>query len=129
MLIIISLAALFPVLINTVQAVKGVDPVLLWTARTFRCSRSYTVFRVILPASMPLILTGMRVSLGLGLVLVVLAEMLAGENGLGFLILDMERSFRIVEMYAWVVILAVVGLALAFGFELLETRVVPWRGA
>jgi ABC-type nitrate/sulfonate/bicarbonate transport system permease component len=127
MLIIVTLAAVFPVLINTIQGVRGVDPILTDTAATFRCSRLRTILAVVLPAALPLILTGMRVSLGLGLVLVILAEMLAGDSGLGFVILDMERSFRIVEMYAWVILLAAIGLLLAVLFERLETWAVPWR--
>jgi ABC-type nitrate/sulfonate/bicarbonate transport system permease component len=124
---IVALAALFPVLISTMQGVRGVDPVALDTARTFGCRQSQIVWRVVLPASMPMILTGMRVSLGLGLILVVLAEMLSGEGGLGYLIVDMQRSFAIRKMYAWIVILAVLGLALNAAFERIEARVVPWR--
>ncbi len=124
---IVALAAMFPILINTLQGVRGVDPVLLGTARTLGCSRAATIWKIILPASLPMILTGMRVSLGMGLVLVILAEMLAAESGIGFLILDMQRSFQVRPMYAWVVILAVVGLVLNALFELAEDRAVPWR--
>lgn len=128
MVTVVVLAAVFPVLINTLQGVRGIDPVLLDTARTFQCSPRRMVFSVILPATLPSILAGMKVALGLGLVLVVLAEMLAGENGLGFLILDLQRSFQIREMYAWVMILAALGGGLTLLFEKIEHRVVPWRG-
>lgn len=124
---IVAVAAMFPVLINTLQGVRGVDPVLLGTARTLGCSRAATIWKIILPASLPMILTGMRVSLGMGLVLVILAEMLTAESGIGFLILDMQRSFQVRPMYAWIVILAVVGLILNAAFELAEDRAVPWR--
>ena len=123
----VALAALFPVLINTLQGVRGVDPVLLATARTLGCSRLATIRKIILPASLPMILTGMRVSLSMGLVLVILAEMLAAESGIGFLILDLQRSFQVRPMYAWIVILAAVGLTLNMLFELVEDRAVPWR--
>ncbi|MGE0797507.1 MAG: ABC transporter permease [Lautropia sp.] len=127
MVAIVVLAAMFPVLINTLQGIREVDPVLVDTARTMRASRARTLLRVILPAALPMILGGMRVSLGLGFVLVVLAEMLAGENGVGFLILDMQRAFQIQDMYAWVILLALVGLGLSSLFELVELRLVPWR--
>jgi len=123
----VALAALFPVLINTLQGVRGVDPVLLATARTRGCSRLATIRKIILPASLPMILTGMRVSLSMGLVLVILAEMLAAESGIGFLILDLQRSFQVRPMYAWIAILAVVGLLLNVLFEMVEDRAVPWR--
>jgi ABC-type nitrate/sulfonate/bicarbonate transport system permease component len=127
MVTIVAVGCFFPVLINTVQGVHGIDPVLLDTARTFRRPRGRTVVEVILPATLPMIVTGMRVSLALGLILVVVAEMLAGTGGVGFLILDMQRSFDIVAMFAWLLILAVLGLALSLLFDFVETRAVPWR--
>jgi NitT/TauT family transport system permease protein len=124
---VVAMAAIFPGLISTIQGVLGVDRVALDTARTFGCPPLRTIFKVVLPASLPLILTGMRVSLGLGLVLVVLAEMLSGQGGLGFVILDMQRSFEIRDMYAWIFILAALGLCLNAGFVFVENRAVPWR--
>lgn len=128
MVTIMVLASVFPVLINTYQGVRGIDPVLLETARTFRCGRWRTVWSVILPAAMPSILTGMKVALSLGIVLAILAEMLAGVNGLGFVILDAQRSFQTQQMYAWIVILAVFGAGLSLLFDRIEEIAVPWRG-
>jgi NitT/TauT family transport system permease protein len=124
---VVALVVFFPILINTIQGVRGVDPVALDTAKTFGCPPAQTLFKVVLPSSLPMILTGMRVSLALGLVLVVLAEMLAGEGGLGYVILDMQRSFQIREMYAWIIVLAIIGLGLNATFEFVEARAVPWR--
>jgi ABC-type nitrate/sulfonate/bicarbonate transport system permease component len=125
-LTIIGLGVFFPVLVNTVQGVRGTEPVLLDMARTFGHGRARTLLTVVLPAALPMVLAGMRVSLGLGLVLVVIAEMLAGTGGVGYLILDMERSFRVPEMYAWIVILAVLGWGLNALFVRLEGRVTHW---
>lgn len=123
----VALAALFPILIGTLQGVRGIDPVLLGTARTLGCSRWLTLRKIIFPAALPMVLTGMRVSLGMGLALVILAEMLAAETGVGFLVLDLQRSFQVRPMYAWIVILAVTGLLLNTLFERIEDRAVPWR--
>lgn len=123
----VALACMFPILIGTLQGVRGVDPVMTATARTLGCSRSATIWKVVLPSALPMILTGMRVSLGMGLALVILAEMLAAETGVGFLVLDLQRSFQVRSMYAWIVILAIVGLALNAIFERVEDRLVPWR--
>jgi ABC-type nitrate/sulfonate/bicarbonate transport system permease component len=128
MVTVVVLAVLFPVVINTLQGVRSLDPVLLDTARTFQLSRRRTIQSVILPATTPLIFAGMRVGLGLGLVLVVLAEMLAGETGIGFLILDLQRSFQIKEMFAWLLILVLLGGGLTFLFNKIEAYLVPWRG-
>ena len=125
---IITLAAVFPILINTLAGVRGIDPVLIDTARTFRVTRARTIFSVTLPAALPMILAGMRVSLGLALVLTILSEMLAGDKGLGFLILDLQRSFQIRDMYAWIVVLALLGGGLTIAFNAFDRRFVPWRG-
>jgi len=123
---IVFLGALFPVLINTIQGVRTVDPVLVDVARTFRQGTLKTVFRMILPASLPMILAGMRVSLGLGLILVTLSEMLTGSQGLGAQLVDAQRAFRVQDMYAWTVVLALLGLALALSFDALERRLIFW---
>jgi ABC-type nitrate/sulfonate/bicarbonate transport system permease component len=128
MITVVVLAAVFPVLISTFQGVRGLDPVLLETARTFQVSRMRTIFSIVLPASLPMILAGMRVALGLGLVLVILAEMLAGEDGIGFRILDLQRSFQIRDMFAWIFVLVALGGGLMMLFDLAERRLVPWRG-
>ncbi len=128
MLVIVVLGSFFPVLINTVQGVRGVDPTLIDTARTYRLGRFAVVRKIVLPAALPMIATGMRVSLGLALTLVIVAEMLVGENGIGYLILDMQRSFQTRQMYAWLVLLAVIGVVLNAGFERAERLAMPWRG-
>lgn len=125
-LAVVGLGVFFPVLINTVQGVRGVDPVLVDTGRTFRCGRLALLGKIVLPAALPLIFAGMRVSLGLGLILVVIAEMMAGTGGLGYLIIDMQRSFRVRDMYAWIVILAVLGYALNAAFLAVERRAIHW---
>jgi ABC-type nitrate/sulfonate/bicarbonate transport system permease component len=108
---VVALAAFFPVLINTLQAVRGIDPVTVGTARTFGYSRTATLLNTVLPASLPMILTGMLIN----------------SKGIGYLILDMQRSFRVPEMYAWIVILGLLGLLLNAVFEWIEGRLVAWR--
>jgi len=125
----VALGVFFPVVINTIQGVRGVDPVLVDVARTFQHSRAATLWKVVLPSALPLILSGMRIALGIALVLVVIAEMMAGTGGMGYLIIDLQRSFRIVDMYAWVVILAVLGYALNEVFVRIERRAIHWSGS
>lgn len=127
--VVVGLGVFFPVLINTIQGVRGVDPVLINTARTFGYGRLAVLRKVILPAALPLIFAGLRVSLALGLILVVIAEMLAGTGGLGYLVIDMQRTFRVQNMYAWLAILAVLGYGLNAGFLALERRIIHWAAA
>ena len=121
----VVLASFFPILINTIQGVRGTDPILIATGRTFGLRSTEITLKIILPAAMPYIFAGMRIAVGLALLMTILTEMLAG-GGLGYLVLENQRSFRIREMYGWLVILAVVGLFINFAMTQAERRFVPW---
>lgn len=122
----IVLSTFFPVLINTIQGVRGVDPVLIATGRTFGMSRLAMLRKIIFPAAFPYILAGMRIAVAIALLVTILAEMLAGTVGLGYVIMENQRSFMIREMYSWLVILAVLGLVLNSAMNLAERRLAPW---
>lgn len=123
----IALAVFFPILINTLQGARGVEPVLLQTARTLGASPLAIIWKVIFPSSLPFIFSGMRLALALGLIVAVISEMIAGTGGLGFLIIDMQRSFRVRQMYAWLAILAVVGYLLNLLLLYVEHRCLFWQ--
>ncbi len=123
----IALAVFFPILINTMQGARGAEPVLIQTALTLRASPTAIIRKVILPSSLPFMFSGMRLSLALGLIVAVISEMIAGTGGLGFLIIDMQRAFRVRQMYAWIVILAVVGYLLNFLLVYIEGRCLFWQ--
>ena len=125
-LTVVGMGVFFPVLVNTIQGVRGTDPVQLDVARTLGHSRASALVSVVLPSALPMIFAGLRVSLGLGLILVVIAEMLAGTGGVGYLIIDMQRSFQVANMYAWILILAVLGFALNYLFLQFERKAIPW---
>lgn len=122
----IALASVFPILINTVQGVRSADPVLIATGRTFGWSRARITLRIVLPAALPFITAGLRVSVALALLMTVLSEMLAGTGGLGAVILENQRAFRIRQMYAWLVVLAVIGLIISWGMTTAERTLAPW---
>jgi ABC-type nitrate/sulfonate/bicarbonate transport system permease component len=124
---IVALGAFFPVLINTLQGVRAVDPVMIDTARTFGHKTPAVWRRILLPASAPYVLAGMRISLGLGLILVVTSEMLSGTGGLGDAILSAQRTFLVTDSYAWLVILALFGVVLTAAFNWAERRVAFWH--
>ena len=85
------------------------------------------MFKVIIPASMPGIITGMRISLAISLILAVTVEMIAGNDGLGFYILDMERSFKFPEMYAGIVFIGILGYSLNNLFLKLTSGIMKWH--
>lgn len=124
---IVALGCFFPVLINTIQGVRAVEPTMINTARTFGHGTMAIWRRILLPASAPYILAGMRISLGLGLILVVTAEMIAGSGGLGDSILSAQRTFLVKESYAWLVVLALLGLLLTWLFTWVERRLAFWN--
>ena len=124
---IVALAVFFPILLNLVQAVRGIDPELIDTARTLGLSRADVLRKVVLPASLPQLLAGMQISLGVALVVLILAEMVSVGGGIGFGVIDAERSFRVKEMYAWVVASALVGWALNQLFVSWRERLLHWH--
>jgi NitT/TauT family transport system permease protein/sulfonate transport system permease protein len=119
----------FPILVNTSDGVKAVDPVLIDTGRTFGLRRGQILGSIIFPAAIPAILTGMRVALSIALIVVVVAEMVAGSSGIGYFILDNQRTFRVPEMFAGIFTLGVLGYLANALFLILEARALRWRPA
>jgi ABC-type nitrate/sulfonate/bicarbonate transport system permease component len=126
---VIAFASVFPIVVNTFAGVRGIDAVQLNTARTFGIGRLTTMWHVVLPAASPFIFAGMRVSLAISLILTIIAEMIAGNSGIGYYILLAQRSFRVGEMYAGIIVLGLVGYALNRLFLVLEGRVLKWHFA
>jgi ABC-type nitrate/sulfonate/bicarbonate transport system permease component len=124
---VIAIGSFFPILLNTYSGVRSVDPVQINTARTFGLGQGAILRQVIIPAASPFILTGMRISLAISLILVVIAEMVASNSGIGFFVLDTQRSFRVKEMYAGVIALAILGYALNNAFLLVERKLIRWH--
>lgn len=124
---VVALGVFFPILINTILGVRSVEPELLETARTFGIGTRSMLAKIVLPAASPQIFAGMHISLGMGFVLVIIAEMISADGGLGFAIVNAQRSFRVKEMYAWVVVLALTGYAMNALFMLLRGRILRWK--
>ena len=123
----IAFASFFPILLNTISGVVNVDRVLIDTGRIFGLSRFELITKVVLPSGSVYIMTGMRISLAIALVLTVLAEMVTGNDGIGFFVLNAQRSFHISEMYAGVIALAIVGYVLNHFFVFIESRLLAWN--
>lgn len=124
---VIALGAFFPILINTVQGVRALEQEYIDTARTFGASTWAILRKVAIPATLPEILAGMHISLGNSFILVIIAEMISADGGLGFAIANAQRSFHVREMYAWVVVLALTGYALNTVFLVIRHRLLKWN--
>jgi ABC-type nitrate/sulfonate/bicarbonate transport system permease component len=127
---IIAFVCLWPILLNTIDGVRGIDPTLDDTTRVYGIGSRDRVWRVMLPAASPQIFAGMRTSLSLALILMVISEMVASTNGIGYFVLQSQRTFAIPEMWSGILLLGILGYVLNGGFMLIERRVLRWhRGA
>jgi ABC-type nitrate/sulfonate/bicarbonate transport system permease component len=123
----VAFSSFFPVLLNTYGGVRSVDPVQIQTASTFGVSGARRLWEVVIPAAAPSIFTGMRVSLAVALIVMVISEMVAASNGVGYFILAAQRGFKTREMFAGIVTLAIVGYALNRLFLFIENRALAWH--
>jgi sulfonate transport system permease protein len=129
-ILVIALGSLWVILLNAVDGVRSVDPVLLDTAAGFRMSRRRTVWRIVLPAASPQIAVGMRTGIAVGLIMMIISEMQGSTNGLGYQVLAAQRAFDTAGMFAGIIVIGLVGLLVNLGFVMAERRIMRWyRGA
>lgn len=125
----IAFGCLWPILLNTIQGVRSVDPLYREAARAYKISRLTTIFKVVLPAALPKIAAGMRIALSLALILMVLSELTFSENGLGHFLIESQRSYQTVNLWAAIVLLGLIGYGLNVGFVALEHKLLGWHRA
>lgn len=109
---VIAVVCLWPVLLNAIDGSRGVDQVMVDTARTYRLPRRTVLWRIILPSSAPQIFAGLRTSMSIGLIMVVISEMVASTNGIGHFVLISEQTFAIPEMWSGIIVLGLLGYVL-----------------
>jgi NitT/TauT family transport system permease protein len=125
-MVIVFLFAVFPVLINTFQGVRNVEPNLLEVARSFCSAEARTWRDVVLPSALPYIVAGLRLAIGRGLVGLVVAELFTAIAGFGGIIERSTSSIRYDRMMVPVVLLMAIGVVLTEGVKALERRLAPW---
>ncbi|MEV6212743.1 ABC transporter permease [Kitasatospora sp. NPDC051914] len=124
---IVLYACIWPVLLNTISAVRTVDPTLLRLARSLNLSPFRLFQKVILPASVPTVFTGIRLAGAVSILVLVAAEMVGAKAGLGYLINASQFNFAIPQMYAGIVTISVIGVAFNQLLVALERRFTAWR--
>jgi ABC-type nitrate/sulfonate/bicarbonate transport system permease component len=126
-IVLIFLAALWPLLINTIFGVRGIERTLIKVARAARASE-WLIFRdIILPAAMPAVFNGLRLGIGGGWLTVVTAEMIAVKSGLGYMILNAQLTFRSELIVAGIVVIGAIGLLADQGVRALRGYVCRWQ--
>lgn len=124
---IIAFGVVFPVLMNTLDGIRSIDPTRLDMARVYRLPLAHRLRYVLLPAASPQIVAGARISLSIGLLLMIVSEMVASARGIGFITLQAQRSFAFTEMWAGMLLLGILGYLLNLAFGLLERRLLHWQ--
>jgi ABC-type nitrate/sulfonate/bicarbonate transport system permease component len=124
--LVIASGCIWPVLLNTVEGVRGRDEVLEDVVRSYRIHGLARLWHFVIPSASPQMFTGMRQALSIGIILMVISEMFAASNGLGFAIIQFERSFAVPEMWTGIIMLGLIGVLLSFAFRLVENRVLAW---
>ncbi|MEU8217116.1 ABC transporter permease [Micromonospora taraxaci] len=124
--VVIVSGAVWPILLNTIEGVRGTDSVMTETAQSFRVSWWERLWFLVLPAASPRIMAGVRQALSVALILMVISEMFASSSGLGYRIAYFQRNYLIAEMWSGILLLGLVGVFLAVAFGLVERRVLRW---
>ena len=124
-LVIVS-GCVWPILLNTVEGVRALDEVLADTCRMYGVRGAARLRRFVLRGASPQIMAGLRQSLSIGIILMVISEMFASSSGLGFTIVLFQRQFQIAEMWSGILLLGLIGLALSLVFRRLERWVLSW---
>ncbi|WIV17650.1 ABC transporter permease [Paenibacillus polygoni] len=124
---IVLFACTWPILLNTVNGVRNVDPLLVKSARSLGLLPSKLFIKVILPASLPSIFTGIRLAGASSILVLIAAEMVGAKAGLGYLINYTQYNFQIPEMYAGILTISALGLSINQGLVLLERRFSGWK--
>jgi NitT/TauT family transport system permease protein len=124
---LIALGAFFPVLMNTIAGVRQVDGIYLRAARNLGAGQGTMFLRVILPAAVPYILSGVRIGIGTAFIVVIVSEMIAVNNGLGFRILEAREYFWSAKIIAGMITIGLLGLAIDIGMNRLNNHLLRWH--
>lgn len=125
-IITIALGCVWPILLNTVEGVRGLDEVQLDTARSYRVRTRTRLLRIVLPGASPQIAAGARQALSVGVILMVISELFGASSGLGSRFVNFQRSFAIPSMWTGIILLGLIGVVLSIAFRIAEHYALAW---
>jgi NitT/TauT family transport system permease protein len=124
----VAMGAFYPLAINTIAGVVGIPQIYRDVAHNYG-ARGFTLFRTMaLPGAMPLIMAGLKLAVGMSLILIVIAEMFGADSGLGFMLYNAWQVFDVETMYVGLLAIGIIGFLLTIIVDELERRFVPWKG-
>lgn len=123
----IAIASFFPMLINSMAGVQQINPVYFEVTRNFGAGVWKTFTRVIIPGSLPMILTGIRLSINVALLITIAVEWVSSKTGLGVLIWFSWQTLRIEELYASLIVIGLLGFLINYGLQMLTLHLSPWK--
>ena len=125
-ILVIATGCLWPILLNTIEGVRGIEPVLRDVAASYRLTRLTRLRVLVLRGASPQIFTGARQALSIGLILMVISELGPASNGLGYSTIQFQRSFAIPEMWSGILMLGFIGVLLSLVFRVVESQALRW---
>ena len=123
----VAIGVFFPMVINTTTGVLEINRIYLDVGRNYKANRWNTFWTIALPGALPVIMTGFRLGIGIGLVLIAIAEMVGAKSGLGYLIWSAWSTFAVEQMYVGLFVIALIGFLITFGLNELERIIIPWK--
>jgi ABC-type nitrate/sulfonate/bicarbonate transport system permease component len=119
--------AVWPILLNTIDGARSVDEVKTETSKAFRITRRHWVTGVVLPAALPKVFAGMRLALSLSIILMIVSELTGSTSGIGYRLINAQGSFLLSEMWAWIVLVSLLGYVANFALSAAERRALAWH--
>jgi ABC-type nitrate/sulfonate/bicarbonate transport system permease component len=124
---VIFFGVLWPILLNTIDGARKVEPAQLDIARVFKLSRPVRLLLIVVPAAAPRIFAGLRISLSLSIILMVTSELVGATDGIGFFLSNAKKGFQLPEMWSAIVLLGILGYLLNTALLSIERRILGWH--
>ncbi|MGE4339318.1 MAG: ABC transporter permease [Pigmentiphaga sp.] len=123
---LVAIAVFFFMVINTFAGVSNIERIYWDVGRSFHISRSRRIFAIAVPAALPMIIAGLRLSLGIALLVLVSAEFVGADSGIGYLVWNSWQIFDVEAMFVGIVVIGVLGWLFFAIIDELERRLLPW---
>ena len=126
-IVVVAISSFFLVLINTTVGVRDIEPIFFEAAKNYGANRWQTFWHVIIPGALPVIFAGLRLSLGTALIVIIAAEFVAAQYGLGYLIWFSWQTLLVEKMFAGLLVIMILGALFTGGLQFIEHKLMPWE--